>query len=114
MFVPPHDQLVVAGDLNAVTGIDRSGFEQVVGPFGSGTPNNNSTRLLTLRALLGLSAVGSWFRRTDIRRWTWVSNDGHTLKELDHILTRRRQDFRSYRVYRGVRPTPTTGLSSLG
>ena len=100
--VPPHDQLVVAGDLNAVTGSDRSGFEEVVGPFGSGIPNNNSTRLLTMCALLGLSAVGSWFRRTNVRRFTWISNDGRTLKELDHFLTRRRQDFKSYRVFRGA------------
>jgi len=100
--VPPHDQLVVAGDFNAVTGSDRSGFEEVVGPFGSGSPNDNSARFLTLCALLGLSAVGSWFRRTNVRRWTWISNDGRTLKELDHFLTRRRQDFKSYRVFRGA------------
>ena len=100
--VPPHDQLVVAGDLNAVTGSDRSGFEEVVGPFGSGIPNNNSTRLLTMCALLGLSVVGSWFRRTNVRRFTWISNDGRTLKEIDHFLTRRRQDFKSYRVFRGA------------
>src|SRR5277367_6511465 len=100
--VPPHDQLVVAGDFNAVTGSDRSGFEEVVGPFGSGSPNDNSARLLTLCALLGLSAVSSWFRRTNVRRWTWISNDGRTLKELDHFLTRRRHDFKSYRVFRGA------------
>ena len=33
---------------------------------------------------------------------TWISNGGRTLKELDHLLTRRRQDFRSYRVFRGA------------
>ena len=55
------------GDFNAVTGPDRSGFEQVVGPFGSGTPNDNSARLLTLCALLGLSVAGSWFHRTIVR-----------------------------------------------
>jgi len=98
--VPPHDQLVIAGDLNAVSGTDRSGFEQVVGPFGSGIPNDNSARLLTLCALLGISIVGSWFQRSDIHRWTWVSNDGRTLKELDYFLAKRRQDFRSYRVVR--------------
>ena len=100
--VPPHDQLVIAGDFNAVTGPDRSGFEQVVGSFGSGTSNDNSARLLTLCTLLGLSVVGSWFRRTNVRRWTWISNDGRKLKELDHFLTRRRQDIKSYRVFRGA------------
>ena len=65
-------------------------------------------RLLTLCALVDLSMVNSWFRRTDVRRWTWISNDGRTLKELDHFLTRRRQDFKSYRVFRGAEcPTNT-------
>ena len=76
--VPQHDQLVVAGDFNAVKGSGRSGFEQVVRPFGSGTPNDNSSRFLALCALIGLLVVGSWFRRANVRRWTWVSNDGRT------------------------------------
>ena len=71
--VPPHDQLVIAGDLNAVSCTDRSGFEQVVGPFGSGIPNDNTVRFLTVAlltaallllltaALSSVSPVGSWF-----------------------------------------------------
>jgi len=97
--VTPHDQLIVAGDLNAVLGTDRLGFEQLVGP---GVENDNTLRLLTYCSDLGLSLVGSWFRRPDIRRWTWISNDGFTKKEIDLMLTRRRQDFASYRVYRGA------------
>ena len=97
-----HDQLIILGDLNAVTGTDRSGFERVIGPFGSGTPNDNSDRLLSYCATFGLSAVGSWFRRKDIHRWTWLSNDGVTKKEIDHMLTRNRDCFKSYRVHRGA------------
>lgn len=102
LSTPPHDQLLVAGDLNAVTGLDRSGFEKVIGPFGSGVPNDNTARLLTLCAATGLSVVGSWFRRSDIKRWSWISNDGVTRKEIDHILTRNHSDFISYRVFRGA------------
>jgi len=45
--------------------------------------------------------VGCWFRRLDVRRWTWCSNDGFTKKEIDHILTRQRdRDFiKSYRTF---------------
>ena len=35
-------QLVVLGDLNAVSGTSRQGFENVVGPYGSGMANDNS------------------------------------------------------------------------
>jgi len=40
--VPPHDILLVLGDLNAVTGQDRVGLEAVIGGFGSGIPNDNT------------------------------------------------------------------------
>jgi len=100
--VQPHDQLIPAGDLNADSGVDRLGFDKVVGPYGSGTPNNNPIRLLPFCSTLGLTLVGSWYPRPDIRRWTWISNDGVTKKEIDHILTKRREDFTSYRVFKGA------------
>jgi len=31
----------------------------------------------------------SWFRQKDIHRWTWISNDDHTQKEIYHILGNR-------------------------
>src|SRR5664279_5156613 len=100
--VHPHDQLIVLGDLNAVTGTERNGFEGVVGPYGSGTPNDNADRFLSYCATFSLSAMGSWFRRKDIHRWTWLSNDGVTKKEIDHMLTRDRKCFKSYRVHRSA------------
>jgi len=64
--------------------------------------NDNTGRLLSLCASAGLSAMGSWFHRPNIRRWSWYSNDGHTVKEIDHIVTRWRDRglFKSYRVFR--------------
>ena len=55
LSTPPHDQLVVIGDLNAVSGTSRQGFENVVGPYGSGLANDNSFRLLTLCSTTNLS-----------------------------------------------------------
>lgn len=42
-----HDDLVVHGDMNAVTGTSRSGFISVIGPYGSGTANDNTIHLIT-------------------------------------------------------------------
>jgi len=53
--VGPHDQLIIAGDFNAVSGTDRTGFEQVVGPHGSRSPNDNTARLLALCSYAGIS-----------------------------------------------------------
>jgi len=76
-------------------------FEQV-GTHGSGSPNDNTASLLKFCSVTDTSVVGSWFCRRDIWRWTWISNDGDTKKEIDHILTRNRKNFFSYKVYRGA------------
>ena len=99
---PPHDQIVVLGDFNAVTGVDRAGFEGVIGNFGSGCRNDNSLRLLTMCSAANLTIVGSWFQRRDIYCHSWLSNDGHTRKEIDHILTNDRSLFKFCRVFRGA------------
>jgi len=39
--------VAVLGDFNAVTGTDRTGFENIIGNYGSGVMNDNSSRLLT-------------------------------------------------------------------
>ena len=102
--VPAHDKLVVAGDFNAVSGSDRNDFETIIGPFGSGTRNDNSARLLSLCSSNRLSIMGSWFRRRNIHRWTWISPDRKTKKEIDHFLLRDRRDATQLRVLRGVEP----------
>ena len=83
-----HDNLLMLGDFKAVTGPRSAGYENVVGPFGAGSLNNNSSRLLSLRSSHGLIVSGSWFRRLNVHRWTWASNDGRTKKEIDHLITK--------------------------
>ena len=48
--------------------------------------NDNSARFLSFCEGAQLRITGSWFRRKDINRLTWFSNDGRTRKEIDHIL----------------------------
>ena len=51
-----------------------------------------------------LVIAGSFFRRLDIRWHTWISHDGHTREEIDHILTRDISLIVKYRMYRGAEP----------
>jgi hypothetical protein len=81
-----RDVRVCLGDFNAVSGVDRVPGDRVLGPHGSGTPNENSDLLISFCRNQDLRIGGSWFRRKDIYRWSWYSNDGHMLKEIDHIL----------------------------
>ena len=60
-----------------------------------------------------IACSGSWFKRLDIHRETWISNDGRTRKELDYILVPRELDHnrslvKSYRVYRGAEAPANT------
>ena len=64
--IPPHDTLLILDD--AVSGVDTSGFEGVIGKFGSGDLNDNSIRFLSFCASTGLSVAVSRFRQRDCYR----------------------------------------------
>ena len=59
---PRRDTLLVLGNLNASTGTDRNGYETCVGPHGSGTVNQNSTKFLDFARSHGFRVSGSWFQ----------------------------------------------------
>ena len=67
-----RDTLLVLGDFNASTGTDRDGYETCVGPHGSGTMNQNSTKFLDFARSHGLRVAGSWFQRPQAHRWLGI------------------------------------------
>jgi len=73
-------------DFNATTATDTDGYETCVGPHGSGTVNQNSTKFLDFARSHGLRVAGSWFQCPQAHRWTWYSNAGGVAKEFDHVL----------------------------
>jgi len=98
-----NNLILCLGDFNAVSGSDRSVNSTVVGPFGAGIPNDNSERLLDFCIGNNLRINGSWFRRDDIHRHSWYSNDGRTTKEIDHVLSNTRfKAVQQCRVYRSM------------
>ena len=74
------------GDFNASTGTDRDGNETCVGPHGSGTVNQNSTKFLDFARSHGLRVAGSWFQCPPAHRWTWYSNARGVAKDIDNVL----------------------------
>jgi len=95
-----NDLKVVLGDFNAVTGANRLQDDNIVGPWGSGHSNENTDLLLSFCRGHHLSIAGSWFQRKDIHRFSWISNDGLTRKEIDHVLSSCGKLVRQCRVYR--------------
>ena len=83
---PRRDALIVLGDFIASIGTDRDGYETCVGPHGSGTVNQKSTKFLDFARSHGLRVAGSWFQHPQAHRWTWYSNAGGVAKEIDHVL----------------------------
>ena len=63
--------------------------------------NDNSQRLLDFCVSANLRICGSWYCRKNIHRFTWLSNDHKTAKEIDHVLVNRRWNvIKNCRVYR--------------
>ena len=56
---PRRETFLVLGDFNASTGTGRDGYETCVGPHGSGTVNQNSTKSFDFARSHGLRVAGS-------------------------------------------------------
>ena len=82
--ISPHDQLLILGDLNAVSGTDRQGYEQVVGKFGHGNANDNTFRLLSFCSSLSLSLMGSWL---SAKRYTGCHGSPTTVSQRKSLTT---------------------------
>ena len=83
---PRRDSPRVLGDFNASNGTDRDGYETCVGPHGSGTVDQKSTKFLDFARSHGLRMAGSWFQRPKAHCWIWYSNADGMAKEIDHVL----------------------------
>lgn len=80
----PQNTLIVLGDFNAINDTERDGYKLCVGPLGSGTRNVNHS-LLNCAKSRKLRITNSWLQRHKPCCWTWYSNAGSVVKEIEHI-----------------------------
>lgn len=73
---------IMIGDLNAKTGNDNTGYDEVMGQHGLCQMNENGKRL----AFNKLFISGTLFQHKRIRKATWVLPDQTTEIQLDHII----------------------------
>ncbi|KAG2466669.1 PDE8B phosphodiesterase, partial [Polypterus senegalus] len=100
---PQGDIPLVIGDFNASTGTDRAGYEDFVGPHGSDDCGEGGSMLLDYAKRQGLWIAGSWFQSPEPHLWTWYSNTGGAVKEINHtLLGRGWRLLQNCRVYRSA------------
>ena len=98
------DITILMGDFNAKTGMDNTGYEDVMGTHLLGQMNENGERFADLCALNQLVIGGSIFPHKRIHKATWISPNHVTENQIDHICIIRkfRRSWQDVRVMRGA------------
>lgn len=82
--------LIVTGDMNAKMGDENEGYKRVMGRHGLGKGNDNGERLCEMSDMNELVITGTLFPHKNIHKATWVSPDGKTRNQIDHVLINKR------------------------
>ena len=90
--------------MNAKVGNSNQGYETIMGKHALGEMNDNGQRLADFCLEHDLVIGGSVFPHKTIHKETWISNDGVTRNQIDHICISRkfRRSLLDVRSYRGA------------
>lgn len=102
--LPKADVRIVLGDFNAQIGRETE-YRRVTGGHSlHEVSNDNGSRLINLASSLNLAVKSTWFPRKDIHKQTWISPDGTTRNQIDHMLIEGRHfsSILDVRTYRGA------------
>jgi hypothetical protein len=80
---PMHDIKIIMGDMNEKVGKDMRAHN--VGRYSlHEVSNDNGTRLIDFAVSRNISSMR--FPHKDIHKETWISPDGHTKNQINHVL----------------------------
>ena len=101
---PRRDLKILMGDLNAKVGSDNTDRELIMGKHGTGTQNENGELFVEFCTSNDLVIGGTIFPHKTNHKTTWVSPDGRTNNQIDHITIGRkwRRSLLDVRVMRGA------------
>lgn len=102
--VPRHDVKIVLGDINAKIGKEAT-FRPTVGWFSlHETSNENGVRVVDFATNNNMIISSTCFDHKRIHKETWISPDGKTKNQIDHIIIDKRHasDVMDIRSYRGA------------
>ena len=101
---PRRDLRILMGDLNAKVGIDNTDRELIMGKHSLGEQNENGELFTEFCTFNDLVIGGTLFPHKKIHKTTWISPDGKTENQIDHITIGRkwRRSLHDVRVKRGA------------
>ena len=85
-----NDMIAVMVDFNANVRRDNRGRERVMGRHGAGEGNDNGEGLCEFTSMNEMVIEDTLFPHKQKHRMTWISLDGKTENQIDHILASRR------------------------
>jgi hypothetical protein len=92
-MIPRSYIRILVGDQNAQVGREHA-FRHTIGKESMHSEkNNNGLRLISFASTKGLVISSTQFQRKEIYKHTWVSPDGKTKSQIDHILIDKRYRF---------------------
>ncbi|KAL8622673.1 hypothetical protein ACOMHN_009307 [Nucella lapillus] len=101
---PKRDLKIVMGDMNAKVGANNSDKELIMGKHGMGEQNENGELFTDFCTFNDLVIGGTVFPHKKIHKATWISPDGRTENQIDHITIGRkwRRSLHDVRTRRGA------------
>ncbi|KAL1401542.1 hypothetical protein pipiens_006527 [Culex pipiens pipiens] len=88
--IPKGDIRIYAGDFNAKLGSDNTDLERIMGPHGLGEMSENGELFTEFCGNQDMVIGGSLFPHRSVHKVTWVSRDGRTENQIDHICISRK------------------------
>lgn len=101
---PTRDIKIVLGDFNAKIGREAVYYPNVGKHSRHQTTNENGTRLVDFAVSNNMVVSSTHFPHKDIHKITWVSPDGYTKNQIDHVLIddRHKSNINDVRSCRGL------------
>lgn len=84
--IPKEDMMLVLGDYNAKVGREETSQLQFGKHSLHASSNDNGNRLVDFAVSNNLLIKSTMFPHKDIHKQTWISNDGITRNQIDHVL----------------------------
>ena len=81
---------ILLGDLNAKMGINNTNSDHIMGTHGTGEQNKNGELFTEFCSFNDLIIGGTLLPHKNIHKTTWISPDGKTENQSDHITISRK------------------------